>query len=206
MVKRLLLLSVLPIGLVVAASPADAQQYPPGAFFLTLSDTTVVPGQTITATGAVTPGATSVTFTFFSEEEDLGTAVPDEDGSVSASLTIPSDATLGSHTITATDSTGLEVSAPVTVVAAGGKGARADEAGAVGAGAVGAGEVGAGEVGAGEVGVGEVGAGEAVGEGGLPRTGDGLAVPLLRAGAVLLALGALIVYLTRKKREPTAVT
>jgi hypothetical protein len=125
MVKRLLLLGGVTIGLLLTTGPAGAQQYPPGAFFLSLSDTTVVPGQTITATGAVTPGATSVTFTFSSAPQTLTTATPDADGNVSASLTIPTDAAAGEHTITATDSTGLEVSASVTVVAADGAGAAA---------------------------------------------------------------------------------
>jgi LPXTG-motif cell wall-anchored protein len=197
MVKRLLLVSGLAIGLVVAAHPGGAQQYPPGTFFLTLSDTTVVPGQTITATGRVTPGATSVSFAFFSEEEDVGTSVPDDDGNFSHTLTIPSNATPGNHTITATDNTGLELSAAVTVVSAGEGAAGAG----AGAGAAGAGAVGAGAVGAREVGAREVGAG-----GGLPRTGDNLAVPLLRAGAVLLALGGLLVFLTRRRRGSTAST
>lgn len=193
MVKRLLLVSGLVIGLVVAAHPGGAQQYPPGTFFLSLSDTTVVPGQTITATGRVTPGATSVSFAFFSEEEDVGTSVPDDDGNFSHTLTIPSNATPGNHTITATDNTGLELSAAVTVVSAGaGAGAGGAGAGAAGAGAA---------AGKGAVGAREVGAG-----GGLPRTGDNLAVPLLRAGAVLLALGGLLVFLTRRRRGSTAST
>jgi LPXTG-motif cell wall-anchored protein len=134
MVKRLLLVGGVAVGLLLTTGPAGAQQYPPGAFFLSLSDSTVVPGQTITATGAVTPGATSVTFTFFSVAQTLTTATPDADGNVSASLTIPTDAAVGDHTITATDSTGLEVSTSVTVVAAEGAGAGGQEAaGAAGA-------------------------------------------------------------------------
>lgn len=193
MVTRFLLVSGLVIGLLVAASPAGGQQYPPGTFFLSLSATTVVPGQTITATGRLTPGATSVSFAFFSDEDDLGDEAPDEDGNFSASLTIPSNATAGEHTITATDNTGRSVSSGVTVVAAGAGGAGAGGAGAGGAGAAGAG--------AGVTGVGATGA-----TGGLPRTGDDLGVPLLRVGAVLLALGGLLVFMTRSRRESTVPT
>jgi LPXTG-motif cell wall-anchored protein len=171
MAKRLLLVAGLTVGLLLTASPAGAQQYPPGAFFLSLSDTTVVPGQTITVTGAVTPGATSVTFTFFSVAQDLGSATPDADGNVSTSLTIPTDATLGDHTITATDSTGLEVSADVTVVSADGAGAGAPGA----AGAAGA----------------------------LPRTGSD-SLPLLPVGAGLVAVGGVILLVTRRRLKASA--
>ncbi len=185
MVKRLLLVAGLTVGLVLATSSAGAQQYPPGGFFLTLSDTTVVPGQTITATGALTPGATSVSFAFFSDEEDVGSNTPDAAGNFTHSLTIPSNATVGSHTITATDSTGAEVSANVNVVGAG--------AGAAGAG-TGAAGVGTG-VGTGAAGVG------AGATGGLAATGNDSSLPLLRVGAVLLALGGLLVFLTRRRQE-----
>ncbi len=139
-----------------------------------------------------------MSFAFFSDEEDLGDATPDEDGNFTASLTIPSNATAGEHTITATDNTGRSVSSGVTVVAAGAGGAGAGGAGAGGAGAGGAGAAGAG---AGATGVGATGA-----TGGLPRTGDDLGVPLLRVGAVLLALGGLLVFMTRSRRESTVPT
>jgi LPXTG-motif cell wall-anchored protein len=171
MVKRLLVLGGLTVGLLLTTGPAGAQQYPPGAFFLTLSDTTVVPGQTITATAAVTPGATSVTFTLFSVAQTLATATPDAGGNVSASLTIPTDAAPGDHTITATDSTGLELSASVTVVGAEGAGAGAP--------------------------------GGPAAAGALPRTGDD-SRPLLPVGAVLVALGGVLVVLARRRLKATA--
>jgi LPXTG-motif cell wall-anchored protein len=177
MAKRLLLVVGLALGLALATSaPAGAQEdddgYPPSVFFLTLSDTTVVPGQTITASGAMTPGSTSITFTFLSQPVSLGSTTPNADGTFSTSVTIPSDATLGSHTITATDSAGVSVSAGVEVVAAGDEAADEDEGVTVTApGAAGA----------------------------LPRTGDD-SLPLLRVGAVLLAAGGLLVFLTRRQR------
>jgi LPXTG-motif cell wall-anchored protein len=75
---------------------------------------------------------------------------------------------VGTHTVTATDDTGLEVSTTVNVVAS---------QVAAGAGAAGA-------------------------AGDLPRTGDD-SVPMLRAGGALLALGCLLVFLTRR-REPAS--
>jgi hypothetical protein len=202
MVTRFLLVSGLAIGLLVAASPAEGQQYPPGTFFLSLSATTVTPGQTITATGRLSPGATTVSFSFFSEEQDVGDTTPDDDGNFTAALTIPSNATPGQHTIVATDNTGRSVSSGVTVVGAGAGGAGAGGAGAGGAGAggAGAGVTGAGVTGAGVTGARATGTGTT---GALPRTGDDVAVPLLRVGAVLLALGGLLIFVTRSRREST---
>jgi LPXTG-motif cell wall-anchored protein len=179
MPKRLLLVVGLALGLALAGSaPAGAQEaddgYPPSVFFLTLSDTTVVPGQTITASGALTPGSTSVSFTFFSQPVSIGSTTPNADGTFTTSLTIPSDADLGSHTITATDSAGVSVSAGVEVVASGQAGAE------------------------GEQGVTVTVPGTAAGA--LPRTGDD-SLPLLRIGAVLLAGGGLLVFLTRRRRD-----
>ncbi len=137
MIRRSLIVVAVIAAVSVAAlgpaSVAGAQQYPPGAFFLTVSDTTVFPGQTITVSGAVTPGATTVSFTFFSVAQSVGDVTPAADGTFSADVTIPTDAEVGSHTLVANDNTGLEVSASLTVVAAGG--------GAAGAGATGAGDL-----------------------------------------------------------------
>jgi LPXTG-motif cell wall-anchored protein len=121
----LLLVAGLTLGLIAAGAPAGAQQYPPGAFFITVSDTTVVPGQTITVSGRVTAGATTVSFTFFSVAQSLGGATPAADGTFSSSVTIPTNAEVGSHTLVANDNAGLEVSASLTVVSAGTAGAGA---------------------------------------------------------------------------------
>jgi LPXTG-motif cell wall-anchored protein len=175
MMKRLLVATGLVIALVLAASPAGAQQYPPSAFFVSVSDTTVVPGQTVTVSGSVTPGASGVEVSFFSVEVSLGSATPAVDGAFSLSATIPSDATVGEHTITAVDSTGLELSTGVTVVGAG-------QATAAAAGAAGAG---------------------GTGGGGLARTG-GESLPLVGIAAVLLAGGGLLVLGSRRRRHASS--
>jgi LPXTG-motif cell wall-anchored protein len=179
MTKRLLLVIGLAAGLALASSaPAGAQEddgYPPDVFFLTVSDATPFPGQTITASGAMTPGSTSISFTFFSQPVGLGSTTPNPDGTFSSSVTIPSDATLGDHTLSATDSTGLTLSVALDVVA---PGDAADDDEGVTAAAPGA----AGAAGA------------------LPRTGDDTSLPLLRVGAVLVAAGGLLLFLTRRRR------
>ncbi len=176
MVRRSLVVVAVIAALAVTAGPASmagAQQYPPGGFFISLSATTVVPGQTIDVNGAVSPGASAVTFTFFSVAQSLGSVTPAADGTFDASVTIPTDAELGSHTLVANDNTGLEVSAAVTVVAAGaGEGA--------GAGA---------------------GAGTGTGAGDLPRTGDDTSIPLARIAAVLVAAGGAALYFGRRRRS-----
>src|SRR5262245_61924596 len=105
MIRRSLLAMALVLGLVVAAVPADAQQYPPAANFLTVSDTTPFPGQTITiSSGTYLPG-TTVTITFFSQPVSLGSAIANSVGTVSVQGTIPADTPLGQHTVQASGQT-----------------------------------------------------------------------------------------------------
>ena len=128
MIRRTML-AVAVLGVLAAlvgpASTAGAQQYPPGAFFITCTPTTVSPGQTISCSGTVTAGATTVSFTFFSVAQSVGSVTPAADGSFTAPVTIPTNATVGAHTLVATDNTGLEVSTALTVVGQGAAGAGA---------------------------------------------------------------------------------
>lgn len=136
MLKRLLLVAGLTLGLIAAGAPAEAQQYPPAVTGCTVTDTTVTPGQSITITCSGYLGGVTVTFTFFSQPVDLGSATADASGVESFSATIPSNAAVGAHTITATGASAsgtLTNSVAVTVVGAG--------AGAAGAGATGAGDL-----------------------------------------------------------------
>jgi hypothetical protein len=121
MIRRSLLAMALVLGMVVAAAPADAQQYPPAANFLTVSDTTPTPGQTITITSGTYLAGTTVTITFFSQPVNLGSGIASAVGTVSVQGTIPADTPLGQHTVQASGQTAagpLTQSVSVTVVAA----------------------------------------------------------------------------------------
>ena len=209
MIKRTLIVVGALAAMLALALPAYGQQYPPEQLFCTVSDTSPTPGQTVTVTaGTFAPGsAVSITFRstprFLGEDDDV-----DESGRVVRDITIPTDATLGTHTITASgtapDGAPRSVSTTVEVVPAG---AGAGGAGAGGAGAgAGAGGAGAGAGGAG-VGAGagetQAGAGAAGAQGGLPRTGDD-SLPLVRIGVVTLAVGAGLVFVTRRRRAAAA--
>jgi alpha-L-fucosidase len=130
MIKRALTVAIAAAALLALAAPAQAQQYPPDTVFITVSDTTVVPGQPIDiSAGLFVPGS-PVGFTFFSQPVNLGTATADGDGVATLSVNIPSDATPGTHTITAAgtgiDGAPLSVSTTVTVLADGAAGAGPD--------------------------------------------------------------------------------
>ena len=68
---------------------------------LTLSATSVLPGQTITASGSGYGSGSSVSLTFTSDPVLLATAVAGSGGTFSVGVTIPANATVGAHTITA---------------------------------------------------------------------------------------------------------
>jgi alpha-L-fucosidase len=103
---------------------ADAQGYGTGNF-LAVSDNTVVRGQSIVVIGCCFDGTVDVAIE--SVPQVLGQATAGDDGTFSLTVTIPSDARLGVHAITATgdafDGSGrLKLSTPITVLAAAGAG------------------------------------------------------------------------------------
>lgn len=123
---------------ILPGSPASAQAtcYPPTAncvttttrpavapqaLTLALSDTTVTRGQTITASVTGFAGGSTVTLSILSVEQQLGTFVVSAGGTGSRNITIPSNISLGAHTIfargTASNGTAGSVSRAVTVVA-----------------------------------------------------------------------------------------
>ena len=106
------------------AAPAAAQQYPPAVNSLTVSDTTPTPGQTISIEGRTFAEGATVTVTLASDPVVIGSAAADASGVVTLQATIPTDTTLGQHTITAVgqapDGSELSVSVSITVVAADG--------------------------------------------------------------------------------------
>ncbi len=169
MIRRTLTTGVAVVVLIVAGAPAEGQApYPPAANFLTVSDTTLVPGQTFTITSGTYLSGTDVTFTFLSQPVGLGSAAVDADGVATLTATVP-QASVGTHTVTANgtgaDGEPLSVSTNVTVVAT--------DDGTAAAG---------------------------TGTSDLPRTG-GEPVPVARIGAALLAVGAGLVFLTRRRRR-----
>jgi len=134
MIRRSLVVVGLIAALVATAAPAGAQQYPPAANFLAVSDTTLFPGQTFTiTTGTYLSGAT-VTITLFSDPTTLGSAVANAVGVASMQATIPTDTPLGTHVIQASGESAsgpLTQSVTVTVVPAAQAGAGAAVSGAL---------------------------------------------------------------------------
>ena len=113
---------LLALAMMLLATPgiATAQGYGTGNF-LAVSDTTPTPGQSIVVTGCCFEG--TVVVAIESVPEVLGQATAGDDGTFSLTVTIPTDAPLGDHSITATgqalnESTLLKLSTPITVVAA----------------------------------------------------------------------------------------
>ncbi|MGH9085537.1 MAG: LPXTG cell wall anchor domain-containing protein [Acidimicrobiales bacterium] len=110
MLKKIL---VLAAGLLLlGATAAGAQQYPPAGNTVTADDTTVAPGEPITLSAQKFQG--SVTFTLFSAPVVLGTATANSAGVATITATIPSNTTPGTHRVEATG-TGLD-GQPLTVV------------------------------------------------------------------------------------------
>jgi LPXTG-motif cell wall-anchored protein len=182
MLKRTMLAALAVTAALTLGAAAAGAQYPPPPNFCTVSDTTPTPGQSITLTCGTYVAGSTVTFTFFSAPVTLGSATADANGVVTATVTIPADATLGEHTITATGP-----------AAAGGT-----LTNSVGITVVGAGQAGAGTFVPGTF------------TGALPRTGNDSSLPLARAGALLLAVGGVLVLAARRRRaesqnEPAAV-
>jgi LPXTG-motif cell wall-anchored protein len=186
--RKLVSALAITAGLTLLAAPAYAQDdYPPESTEeLTLSESTVEPGGTITISGdGAEPGAT-VTFKLTRSSSalgatrvmlagprlaahlrpqaqstvSLGSTTADGDGSFSATLTIPSGLDAGVYTLTATS--GGEVLATATV---------------------------------------RVLAGSATGD--LPFTGSNVA-PGLALGAILIVAGGLLLLAVRRRRSSTA--
>ena len=98
---------------VLVAGPTLAQDYPPGAPTIEVSDSVVIPCQTITVSGQnLEPGIT-VEITFGGEV--IGTAVVGADGTYSTTVQIPCDTSPGTFVLAAGGAT-----TEITVVAAGG--------------------------------------------------------------------------------------
>ena len=186
MVKKISL--VLVVGLLMTATGvAAAQPYPPQACTtkaLSVSDTTVVPGQAITISGCGFAPDSPVRITFESIPVLLATllARPSPTDSFATTVNVPSDAPVGAHTLKATgvgtDGAPLVLSVPIEVTEPGGSAA-------TGAGGAGTG-----------------GTGASGSRGTLSRTGAGAALPLAQLGAALVLVGAGTLAVVRRRRTP----
>jgi 5'-nucleotidase len=105
------------LAVVVGPAVAHAQDYPPVSEDLTVSDSTVVPGQSITISGSGAEPNSTVSIYLFSAPILLGTTTADGDGTFSATVTIPAGVSPGTHTLRAIQ--GGEVLASVALVVVG---------------------------------------------------------------------------------------
>jgi membrane anchored protein len=182
--RKLVSALAITAGLTLLAAPAWAQDdYPPDSEQgLTVSESTVAPGETITVSGdGAEPGATVVFRLTRSSAAlgashalmagprlaalvrpqaqssvGLGSTTADADGSFSATLTIPSNTAEGTYTLTATSGGVVLATATIVVDAAGG--------------------------------------------GALPFTGSDVA-PGLAVGATLIVAGGLLLLAVRRRRS-----
>jgi LPXTG-motif cell wall-anchored protein len=173
MIKALIAATALAV--VAFAAPAGAQQYPPAVNFITISDTTPSPGQTITIVGQTFAPGSTITVTLFSDPVVLASSTADASGRIALQATIPTNTPFGSHTLvvdgTAPDGTPLSLSASIQVVPADGTG---------------------------------TGSGSG-GSSNLPRTGDDTSIPLAKLGLALAAVGGLITAVAAKRRKAATV-
>jgi hypothetical protein len=146
--RRLLSALTITAGLMLLAAPAHAQSYPPATSGLTVSESTVSPGESFTISGSgAEPGAT-VTFTLkrsssalgsgnhavaatpnlgralaavrpqAQSSRNLGSTTANADGEFSARLTIPAGTDPGVYTVTATSGGAFLAVVTVRVAAA----------------------------------------------------------------------------------------
>ncbi|GED11348.1 choice-of-anchor G family protein [Cellulosimicrobium cellulans] len=86
---------------------------------VTVDPTTANPGDEVTVTGEGWPPSTTVTVVLVDEDGDVVATVDvetDEEGSFTTPVTVPDDAAPGDYTVHASDDTGNEAEAPLTIV------------------------------------------------------------------------------------------
>jgi hypothetical protein len=115
--KRISIGAFVVATLVVMAAPAAAQVYPPSGDTISIGSTTLSPGESTTLSGTGADAGAVITASFFSQPAGLGSTTADAAGAWSMGITIPSNATPGAHTITATGA-GYSASITVTIVGA----------------------------------------------------------------------------------------
>jgi hypothetical protein len=115
------------LAVLVGPAVAQAQDYPPAGDSLTVSDSVVVPGQSLTVSGGGAGPGAKVDIFIYSERVLLASTNADSDGQYSASVTIPASIDPGTHVIRAIS--GGEILSAVEVTVAGSGGAAADSDG-----------------------------------------------------------------------------
>ncbi|MEJ5255410.1 MAG: hypothetical protein WHS89_08685 [Acidimicrobiales bacterium] len=112
MVRRSMALLALVFGLVGLAAPAHAQDYPPQPG-ITVDKPNVSPGGTVTVSGQGCSSGASVSIQF--NGQTVATATAGQDGSFSASITVPAGTPAGTYQITAVNCTTQVLSTSITV-------------------------------------------------------------------------------------------
>ncbi|MDQ1437508.1 MAG: hypothetical protein QOK43_1137 [Acidimicrobiaceae bacterium] len=167
--------------------PAPTTSYAPGRGQLTVSDATVDPKQTITATGCGYKPGTTVNLDFLSTPVRVATVTAGANGGFTAQVTIPGDVVAGSnHTL---ESSGVNpqgapllLSASLTVNnPSGAAGSSASRSAASGTSGTSSGT-----------------------SGGVARTGSNSTQPLTMAGIGLIVIGAAAVLTVRRRRTHSA--
>lgn len=122
--KRVLLATLvfLVVGL-LAGSPAAFAQYPPTTGRAGVNDSQVPPGGDLTVSGSGWLGGSFVDLQFQSAPVDLGIASVNAQGTFQKTVTIPSDATPGAHSVrvsgTASNGQSDTVFIPIQILGAG---------------------------------------------------------------------------------------
>jgi LPXTG-motif cell wall-anchored protein len=177
MVKRMLVLAVALVGLM--ATPAMAQQYPPGENLITVSDTAPCPGDAVLVSAKTFQAGAAVTVKL--GDTVVGTPAAGANGVVELGISIPAGQAQGAVAVTATGpGAGGEVAltASVDVTACNESPATTTPAS---------------------------GGGGAGGGGDLPRTGSDGTMTLVRVGVALAALGGVLLAIASKRRRRPAV-
>lgn len=190
--KRFLAVGVAAVAalLMFFAVPASAQYQPTSG--QTLSATTVSPGQTITVSGFGCPAGSTVTTRF--DTTVLGTTTASKGGDFSLQVTIPANATAGTHEITSTCGA-VVLSSTITVTAASTTGGTAGTTGGT------AGTTGGATTGGSTGGSAATGGG--TNSGTLARTGANTSL-YLEIGFALLAAGGIFLMVARTHRRNLA--
>lgn len=186
MLRKMLIIAT---GLVVALAAPAAAQY--GGAAISPSTTTVGSGGSLTVTGeGFTPGSTvDLTLSSASTKSvraasGLGSAIATSAGTFSKVVTIPPSTAPGTYSIVASD--GVHTATTTIVVTSGGS----TSGGSSGGSGTSSSSGGSGSSG--------------VSSGTLPRTGSTDLIPLTAAGAVLVAIGGMVVLAVRRRPATSA--